>query len=96
MPTKSKLVPMVVTTEHKGVFFGHGIKSDSKTIELKDAQMCVYWSSDTHGLPGLAANGPSSHCRVSPPVPVMVLQDVTGVFVCTDKAVKAWEIQPWG
>ena len=52
--------PVVVTTEHRGVFFGYLDGSrDSETALLRDAQMCVYWSADVRGVLGLAATGPS-------------------------------------
>ena len=95
--TTAKKRSVVVTTEHRGVFFGNlvGQNDDSKTLRLTEAQMCVYWSSDVRGVMGLAATGPSRSCRVTPAVPKMVIQDVTGVMDATDEAVKAWAARPW-
>lgn len=96
MSTKpSGLVPIIVTTEHKGVFFGLGKPSDKKTIRLTDAQMCVYWSSDVKGVLGLAATGPTKSCRIGPPVPAITLQGVTSIMEVSDVAAAAWKAKPW-
>jgi hypothetical protein len=92
---KNKDIPMVVTTAHRGVFFGFGRPSTNKTIRLTNAQMCVYWSSDVKGVLGLAAKGPTRGCKIGPPVPAMTLQDVTGVIEASDEARIAWKKQPW-
>lgn len=90
--------PVVVTTAHRGVFFGFlgaDGSRDDKTIELTDVQMCVYWSSDVQGVLGLAATGPSRSCKVTRPAPRITLQDVTAVIDATIEAVKLWQDRPW-
>lgn len=89
-------VPLVVTTAHKGVFFGYGQVTTDKTIRLTKARMCVHWSADVKGVTGLAANGPSARCRIGPPAPAMTLQDVTSIMECSEDAAKKWEGEPWG
>lgn len=94
---ESDLIPVVVTTAHKGVFFGY-INPDHKlnpNIELTKVRMCVSWSGDLKGMPGLAAIGPTEGCRIGLEVPSVALRDVTAVFDCTEKAVAAWGIAPW-
>jgi hypothetical protein len=88
---------VVVTTEHRGVFGGFLEKSDeeAKTVVLRDCHMCVYWSQDVKGVLGLAANGPSKGCRVTPVVPKITLQAVTAIMDATDEAGKAWQQRPW-
>ena len=93
--TKSKEVALLVTTLHRGVFFGYGVSSDEKTITLKKAQMCVYWSADVKGVLGLASTGPSGSCRIGPAVPSITLQNVTAITECSEEAEKAWHEQPW-
>ena len=44
-----KSVPMVITTAHKGVFFGYGEPSGKATLRIEKARMCVYWSQDVKG-----------------------------------------------
>lgn len=94
MKTKNN-IPLVVTTAHRGVFFGYGSPSDKKTIRITKAQMCVSWSSDVRGVVGLAATGPTRDCKVGPAAPAMTLQDVTGVMEVSEQAEKAWLAQPW-
>lgn len=89
-----KMVPVLVTTSHRGVFFGYTNNYDGETITLKDARMCIYWSADVKGCFGLAATGPSSGCRVGPKADIHV-RNVTAVALCSDAAVAAWELAPW-
>ncbi len=95
MTTTNK--PVVVTTEHRGVFFGmlDGQDPADSVVTLTDAQMCVYWSVDVKGILGLAATGPSTASRVTPAVPKITLQAVTAVMDATPEAVKAWQARPW-
>lgn len=96
MPTKP--TPVVICTEHKGVFFGflNGVqKPDATVLTVTDAQMCVSWTADIGGVLGLASSGPSKSCRVSPKVPKITLQGVTAVVEATEDAVKAWQSRPW-
>lgn len=94
--TAKQAAPVVVTTAHRGVFFGM-LAGDraGKTVELTDAQMCVYWSSDVRGVLGLASDGPSRTSKVTRPVPRITLQDVTSVIDVTEEAVKQWQGRPW-
>jgi hypothetical protein len=91
----SKKVAVVVTTAHKGVFFGYGEPSDKATIRIEKARMCIYWSQDVKGILGLAATGPSKSSRVGPAVPALTLRDVTSVIEASEDATKAWEGGPW-
>ena len=94
-PAKKR--PVVVTTEHKGVFFGFCEAEDTaaRTVTISEAQMCVYWSADVRGVVGLASTGPSKDCKVTPPAPKMTLSGTTAVMDATEDAVKAWKIRPW-
>ena len=98
MTTKKPTNPVVVTTEHRGVFFGYlnDENLESPTLSLTNARMCVYWSSDIHGVLGLASSGPSSSCKVTPEVPKIILQKVTSVMTATPEAVLKWKATPWG
>jgi len=94
---KNKIVAVVVTTEHKGVFFGYGdtALSADKTITITQARMCVHWSESTRGVLGLAATGPDNNCRITPSVPSLTLSGVTSIMECSEAAAKAWEVGPW-
>lgn len=91
---KPTLRPVLVTTEHRGVFFGYANNTTGKTISLREARLCIYWSSDCKGFMGLAANGPTSGCRIGPPAEIE-LRNITAVLEVTPEAVKAWESAPW-
>lgn len=94
MTIKSKSRAVLVTTEHRGVFFGYADKTDGATIKLRAARNCLYWTTDVKGFLGLAATGPNSNCRVGPPADIE-LRGITCVAEVTAVAVKAWEAQPW-
>lgn len=85
---------VLVTTTHKGVFFGYASKTDRATIKLRGARNCIYWSSDVKGFIGLAATGPSKNCKIGPSADIE-LRDITCVAECSPEAVTAWEGAPW-
>lgn len=87
--------PVVVTTTHRGVFFGEVIALGDRTITLRDAQNCLRWHESVRGFLGLAAGGPKPGSRVGPPAPILALSDVTSVALCAPEAVEAWKAQPW-
>lgn len=86
--------PVLVTTAHRGVFFGYATDTDGETISLKRARLCVYWTPDLRGFMGLAANGPSSGSRIGPAADI-TLRDITAVLSVTPEAVAKWEAAPW-
>ena len=95
MKTGKQKQPLVVTTAHRGVFFGYGVPTTEKTIRLENVQMCVYWSADVKGVIGLAVTGPSESCKIGPAAPAMTLQDVTGIMEVSPEAELKWKEQPW-
>jgi len=87
---KNKAV--LVTTEFRGVFFGY-VENDGKLpseITLSKVRNCIYWSSDCGGFLGLAANGPTSSCKIGVEVPELRLFKVTSVSPVSDEAAKKW------
>lgn len=87
--------PVVVTTVHRGVFFGYTSEpGDGETIHLTRARNCIYWSADVRGFMGLAVTGPSASCRVGPPADV-TLRGVTAVLDVMPDAAARWEAGPW-
>jgi len=82
--------PVVVTTEHRGVFFGWATDTAGTTINLKRARLCIYWSADLMGFMGLAAKGPSRDCKIGPAADIE-LRDITSVVECTPEAADKWE-----
>lgn len=96
MPTKKKKNgrPVIVTTAHRGVFFGYALKTSGETIKLSRGRLCLHWSKDVKGFMGLASGGPTASCRIGPPADIE-LRNVTAVLDVTEPAVKAWEAAPW-
>lgn len=87
--------PVLVTTAHRGVFFGYANGStDGDTIALTKARNCIYWSEEVRGFMGLAANGPTQKCRVGPAADI-TLRNITAVLEVTPEAVARWEQSPW-
>lgn len=87
--------PLLVTTEHRGVFFGYGEPTDESTIQLERVRMCIYWPESQHGVLGLASQGPLAGAKVGPAVPSATIRAVTAVAECTEAAAAAWETEPW-
>jgi len=87
--------PVIVTTQHRGVFFGfvEGV-CEGKTIRLHRMRNCIYWVSAIGGVFGLASEGPKAGCKIGAVVPSATLQDVTSVADCTPEAAAAWEAYP--
>ena len=86
--------PVLITTQHRGVFFGYARETSGSTINLRAARLCVYWSSDLRGFMGLASHGPTSSCKIGPAVDCEV-RDITSVSEVTPQAVERWEEAPW-
>jgi hypothetical protein len=85
---------VLVTTQHRGVFFGYAEDTAGQTIKLRGARNCIYWGADVKGFLGLASTGPSKTCRIGPAADIE-LRDITCVAEVADDAVKAWENAPW-
>jgi hypothetical protein len=93
---KQPQTAVLVTTIHRGVFFGYAAETvKNKTIKISNARNCLYWSADVKGFLGLAANGPSPSCKIGPKVPSLTLTDVTSVSEVSPEAVEKWEKSPW-
>lgn len=85
--------PVIVTTEHRGVFFGHldaNADITAKTLALTDARMCIVWGT-TKGLMQLCETGPTNNSKISAPADIPALHNVTAVFDVTPEAVAAFE-----
>jgi hypothetical protein len=85
---------VLVTTVHRGVFFGYATETDGDTIKLRRARNCVYWPAENHGFLGLAAEGPKKGARVGPAADIE-LRNITCVAECSAAAIDAWEAGLW-
>lgn len=100
MATKKKATnpklgrPVLVTTAHRGVFFGYATETGGTTIKLQRARNTLYWDAACKGFLGLASVGPIGKSRVGPPADIE-LRDITSVSEVTPAAVLVWESAPW-
>lgn len=88
--------PVLVTTEHRGVFFGYAteINETERFVKLERQRNCIQW----RGLKGfldLTVTGPTAACRVGPAAKSGTLYKVTGIWDVEPAAVDAWENAPW-
>ena len=88
MATKKER-PVIVTTEHRGVFFGYATDTTGDRFALKRARMAIYWGT-TGGLMQLAETGPTQTSKISARADLEI-RKVTAVFEVTPEAAKAWE-----
>lgn len=83
--------PVLVTTEYRGVFYGHAEDTSGDTIVLSNARNCIYWPSQNGGFMGLASKGPVKGARVGERVKQIELRKVTSVTEVEPAAAEAWE-----
>ena len=81
--------PVIVTTAHRGVFFGYATDTAGETVSLKRSRLCIYWAADLRGFMGLAASGPNSSCKIGPPADI-TLRSITAVVEVTPQAEAKW------
>lgn len=86
---------VIVTTIHRGVFFGELLSEDGDTVKLSGARNCIYWPVETKGFLGLAFAGPPKGSRVGHAAPTLTLRGVTSISECTSEAAEKWESGPW-
>ena len=85
--------PVLVTTQHRGVFFGNLSEDqdeNARTLVLTGCRNAIYWAG-SRGFLGLASHGPDDGSRIGSAAPRVRLHDVTSVAVCTDQAATKWE-----
>lgn len=84
---------VLVTTEHRGVFFGYVAEDQdmtARTMSIDGARCAIYWATKT-GIAELAAVGPNGNSRVGSRANIVALHDITAVWECSPEAVSAWE-----
>lgn len=86
---KSKTRPVIICTEHRGVFFGYSTDTSGDTIHLHRARMAIYFGT-TRGVMELAETGPTSSSKVSARADIEV-RKVSAVFEVTPAATEKWE-----
>lgn len=81
--------PVIVCTEHRGVFFGHATETGGSEIKLRGARMAIAFGT-TRGVMELAETGPTSRSKISARADIEV-RKVTAVFEVTPAAAAKWE-----
>ena len=81
--------PVIVTTEHRGVFFGYAEDTSGQTIHLKRSRMAIRFGT-TRGLVELAETGPTKSSKISARADLEI-RKITAVFDVAPEAAKAWE-----
>lgn len=95
MSKKKRIVVVTTDSSRRGVFCGELLTEQGDVVELANAKMAVYWSSNVKGVVGLASTGPLKGCRISPAIPKIKLNGVTSIMDCSDEAVANWEKDTW-
>ena len=87
--TALKSRPVIVCTEHRGVFYGLATETSGDVIHLKSARMAIRFGT-TKGVMELAETGPTSNSKISARADIEV-RKVTAVFEVTPAAAAKWE-----
>ena len=80
---------VLVTTEHRGVFFGELSKDQdrmAKALTLKNCRNIISWSGK-RGFLGLASHGPEEGSCIGTAAPSVLLHGITSVSECTADSV---------
>lgn len=86
-------IPVLVTTLHRGVFFGWaepGACAEKAKLELANCRNCIRWAASCGGFLGLATDGPNKDCLIGRQATKVLLHDITSVTECTPEAADAW------
>ncbi len=76
----TKLRPVLVTTQHRGVFFGlTSAKEGAETVKLAGCRNVLYWPAECKGFLGLAANGPVKGAKLGPAADSVELRNITSI-----------------
>lgn len=89
---EANMKPVLVTTLHKGVFFGYVPANQdmtARTLALTDARMAIYWGT-TGGVAELAATGPTSRSKIGSKADIPCLHDITAVWAVSPEAERKW------
>lgn len=80
--------PVIICTEHRGVFFGYATDTSGDVVKLSRAKMAIYWGT-SKGVMELAHTGPTTKSRISAPADIEV-RKITAVFDVTPEAEAKW------
>lgn len=80
--------PVLLCTEHRGVFFGFAEDTSGTTVKLKRSRMAIRFGT-TRGVMELADTGPTDKSKVGAPCDAEI-RKVTAVFEVKPEAVEKW------
>lgn len=89
----SEMIPILVTTKHRGVFAGLVPAEQDlnrTTMALRQARMAIKWGT-SRGVMQLAESGPTKSSKIGAPADIPALHDITAVFAITGEAWAAWQ-----
>lgn len=84
--------PVLVTTQHRGVFFGYVPDDQDMTeraMRLERARCAIYWATKK-GVAELASHGPNERSKIGSQATIAALHDITAVWECAPEAEAAW------
>lgn len=81
---------VLLTTEHRGVFFGK-LKEESKEHAILTEARCAIYFGTTRGFLELCETGPTDKSRISSQVDEIKLYDITSISSVSDEAAKKWK-----
>lgn len=81
---------VLVTTKHRGVFYGEEVDRVGDKITLGSARCAIKWGT-SRGFVELASDGPNGKSLIGAVAPKIELYDVTSVTEVSEKAAQAWE-----
>lgn len=84
--------PVLVTTSHRGVFFGYATDTSGDRVHLARARMAIQFGT-TRGVMELCETGPTIRSKISARADLDV-RSVTSVMEVTPTAAERWESAP--
>lgn len=84
--------PVIVCTEHRGVFFGYACDTSGDRVTLRRARMAIRFGTD-RGVMQLCETGATQSTKMSARADIEV-RKVTAVFEVTPAAVASLEAAP--
>lgn len=94
MPKGKEERCVVILTEFKEIFCGWTSDTSGDRIALRQARQACYYSAETHGLLGLAVEGPAKGSKIGPAADMEVRKPVN-VIECRPEAAEAWGNATW-
>lgn len=80
---KTQERPVIVCTEHRGVFFGYATDTDGDRIHLRAARMAIYFGTQ-RGIMQLAETGPTESSKISARANIEVRTTATATATATE------------